>query len=90
MVKEPKWEVDPDPSPYLYVSDEQRRIDLAKPYDSKVHCWVPDEKEAFVIGEIQGTKGDLISVKLPSSQVKTIRFLLETKNVIERFNIYFR
>ncbi|KAK7079756.1 putative TRAFAC class myosin-kinesin ATPase superfamily [Halocaridina rubra] len=53
---------DPDPSEYLYVSLEMKRQDQTKPYDAKKSCWVPHEKEGFVAGEIQGTKGDLITV----------------------------
>ncbi|KAK7078910.1 putative TRAFAC class myosin-kinesin ATPase superfamily [Halocaridina rubra] len=53
---------DPDPSEYLFVSLETKRLDQAKPYDSKKSCWIPDEKDGFVMGEIIGTKGDLITV----------------------------
>ncbi|XP_053645273.1 myosin heavy chain, muscle-like [Cherax quadricarinatus] len=53
---------DPDPTEYLFVSMEQKRVDQTKPYDAKKSCWVPDEKEGFVEGEIQGTKGDLVTV----------------------------
>lgn len=60
---------DPDPTPYLYVSLEQKRIDQTKPYDAKKACWVPDEAEGFAQGEIQSTKGDLVSVKLPGGEV---------------------
>ncbi|CAG9830699.1 unnamed protein product [Diabrotica balteata] len=41
---------DPDPTPYLFVSLEQKRIDQTKPYDAKKSCWVPDDKEGFVLG----------------------------------------
>ena len=61
---------DPDPSEFLYVSLEQKRIDQTKPYDAKKSCWVPDEKESYVLGEIQGTKGDLISVTIPGGETK--------------------
>lgn len=60
---------DPDPTPYLFVSLEQKRIDQTKPYDAKKSCWVPDDKEGFVLGEIRGTKGDLISVAVPGGEV---------------------
>ncbi|KAK8736475.1 hypothetical protein OTU49_005023 [Cherax quadricarinatus] len=53
---------DPDPSEFLYVSLEQKRVDQTKPYDAKKSCWVPDEKEGYIEGEIQGTKGDLVTV----------------------------
>lgn len=60
---------DPDPTPYLFVSLEQKRIDQSKPYDGKKACWVPDEKEGFVQGEIKATKGDLVTVILPGGEV---------------------
>ncbi|XP_045127368.1 myosin heavy chain, muscle-like [Portunus trituberculatus] len=53
---------DPDPSEFLFISMEMKMKDATKPYDPKKSCWIPDEKEGFVEGEIQGTKGDLITV----------------------------
>ncbi|KAK3852426.1 hypothetical protein Pcinc_040988 [Petrolisthes cinctipes] len=53
---------DPDPSEYLYISMEMKMADATKPYDSKKSCWVADAKDGFVEGEIQGTKGDLVTV----------------------------
>lgn len=60
---------DPDPTPYLFVSLEQKRIDQSKPYDGKKACWVPDEKEGYLQGEIKATKGDLVTVGLPGGEV---------------------
>lgn len=62
---------DPDPTPYLFVSLEQKRQDQTKPYDAKKACWVPDEKEGYLLGEIKATKGDLVTVSLPSGEVST-------------------
>ncbi|GLH07675.1 Myosin heavy chain 95F [Gryllus bimaculatus] len=64
---------DPDPTPYLFVSLEQKRIDQTKPYDAKKACWVPDEKEGYLLGEIKGTKGDLVTVSLPGGEDKTVK-----------------
>lgn len=61
---------DPDPTPYLFVSLEQKRIDQTKPYDAKKACWVPDEKEGYLLGEIKATKGDLVTVTLPGGEVR--------------------
>ncbi|XP_032677953.1 myosin heavy chain, muscle isoform X29 [Odontomachus brunneus] len=61
---------DPDPTPYLFVSLEQKRIDQTKPYDAKKACWVPDEKEGYLLGEIKATKGDVVSVSLPGGETK--------------------
>lgn len=73
MPKAPPSQEHEDPVPYLYVSLEQKRIDQAKPYDSKSACWVPDEKEGFIQGEIKATKGDIITVKIPGGDVSNIR-----------------
>uniref|UniRef100_A0A1B0AS68 Myosin motor domain-containing protein n=1 Tax=Glossina palpalis gambiensis TaxID=67801 RepID=A0A1B0AS68_9MUSC len=64
---------DEDPTPYLFVSLEQRRIDQSKPYDPKKNCWVPDEKEGFLLGEIKATKGDLVTVNLPGGELKDFK-----------------
>ncbi|XP_076765690.1 myosin heavy chain isoform X30 [Xylocopa sonorina] len=64
---------DPDPTPYLFVSLEQKRIDQTKPYDAKKACWVPDEKEGYVLGEIKATKGDVVSVSLPGGETKDFK-----------------
>ncbi|XP_011647040.1 myosin heavy chain, muscle isoform X23 [Pogonomyrmex barbatus] len=64
---------DPDPTPYLFVSLEQKRIDQTKPYDAKKACWVPDEKEGYLLGEIKATKGDIVSVGLPGGETKQFR-----------------
>lgn len=63
-----------DPTPYLYVSLEQKRIDQSKPYDGKKACWVPDEKEGYLLGEIKATKGDIVTVILPGGEVRFLFF----------------
>jgi len=50
-----------------------KRADQAKPYDGKKACWVPCEKEGFVQGEIQGTKGDLVTVQVPGGETKNFK-----------------
>jgi len=64
---------DPDPTEYLYVSLEQKRIDSSKPYDGKKACWVPDDNHGFQLGEIQGTKGDLVTVVVPPGNEKQFK-----------------
>ncbi|XP_062706926.1 myosin heavy chain, muscle isoform X16 [Aedes albopictus] len=64
---------DPDPSEWLFVSLEQKRIDQSKPYDAKKACWVPDEKEGYVLGEIKATKGELVTVGLPGGEEKNLK-----------------
>lgn len=50
-----------------------KRIDMAKPYDGKTACWVPDEKECYIQGEIIGTKGDMITVKNARGETKDFK-----------------
>jgi len=64
---------DPDPTEFLYVSMEQKLKDQSKPYDGKKACWVPDDKSGFVQGEIQGTKGDLVTVQVPPGDIKNFK-----------------
>ncbi|XP_025158055.1 myosin heavy chain, muscle isoform X20 [Harpegnathos saltator] len=74
MPANPKTEgEDPDPTPYLFVSLEQKRIDQTKPYDAKKACWVPDEKDGYLLGEIKATKGDIVSVGLPGGETKDFK-----------------
>ncbi|XP_043518703.1 myosin heavy chain, muscle isoform X3 [Frieseomelitta varia] len=68
-----KSQEDEDPTPYLFVSLEQKRIDQTKPYDAKKACWVPDEKEGYLLGEIKATKGDVVSVTLPGGETKDFK-----------------
>lgn len=64
MVIEQKFKPgeEPDPTEYLFISMEMRMKDQSKPYDAKTACWVPDDIEGFVLGEIRGAKGDTIQV----------------------------
>lgn len=71
---------DPDPTPYLYVSMEQKRKDQTKPYDGKKMVWIPEEKDGFVIGEIVSTKGDLITVKYKGEDKEYKKDLVQQVN----------
>ena len=64
---------DPDPTEYLFVSLEQKRKDQTKPYDGKKACWVVDEKEGFLLGEIKSTKGDMCQVGLPGGEERAVK-----------------
>ena len=62
---------DPDPSPWLIVSEELKIKLKNKPYDPKKSCWVPDKAtHGYWEGLIESTDGDKVSVKI-----------LETKEV---------
>ena len=56
---------DPDPEPWLVVSDELKKKLLTKPYDAKKSCWVPDKATGgYWEGMIESTEGDKVSVKI--------------------------
>jgi hypothetical protein len=68
---------DPDPSPWLSVSEELKKKLMQKPYDAKRSCWVPDKATGgYFEGLIQEKEGDKITVEI-----------METKEV--NTNIYF-
>ncbi|XP_067145161.1 myosin heavy chain, muscle-like isoform X10 [Centruroides vittatus] len=71
---------DPDPSPFLFVSLEQKRKDQTKPYDGKKMVWVPDEKEGFLLGNIVSTKGDLVTVEIKGDERSLKKDLLQQLN----------
>ncbi|CAL4063249.1 unnamed protein product, partial [Meganyctiphanes norvegica] len=53
---------DPDPTEYLFVSPEMRNMDLEKPFDAKKDCWVPNEREGYILGKIEEVDDDIINV----------------------------
>ena len=56
---------DPDPSPWLIVSEELKKKLLAKPYDAKKSCWVPDKAtHGYFEGLIESSDGDKVTVKI--------------------------
>ena len=62
---------DPDPDPWLVVSPELKVKLLAKPYDPKKSCWVPDKATGgYFEGLIDSTEGAKVTVALlPSKDV---------------------
>ena len=59
---------DPDPSPWLIVSDELKVKLKSKPYDPKKSCWVPNKGTGgYDEGLIESADGDKISVKILES-----------------------
>ena len=59
---------DPDPDPWLVVSQELKKKLLAKPYDAKKSCWVPDKASGgYNEGLIESKDGAKVSVKLLAS-----------------------
>jgi hypothetical protein len=66
---------DPDPDPWLVVSPELKQKLLAKPYDPKKSCWVPDKATGgYFEGLIDSTEGAKVTVAiLPGKDKKSIR-----------------
>ena len=64
---------DPDPDPWLRVTDELKAKLKQKPYDAKKSCWVPDKASGgYLEGLIESTEGDKVTVKiLESGDVST-------------------
>uniref|UniRef100_A0A8C3SXI7 Myosin-16 n=1 Tax=Chelydra serpentina TaxID=8475 RepID=A0A8C3SXI7_CHESE len=64
---------DIDPMPFLNPPEKEKLEAMNKPYDIKKSCWVKDEKEGFVAGEIQSDKGDQVVVKTVTNQTLTMK-----------------
>lgn len=71
-----------DPMPFLVPSEKERLDAMNKPYDIKRSCWIKDEKEAFIAGEIQSEDGDKVTVK---SNKNTVRRTLNMYISCQRF-----
>ena len=64
---------DPDPDPWLIVSDALKVKLKAKPYDPKKSCWVPDKASGgYFEGLIDSTDGDKVTVTLLISKEVSI------------------
>ena len=56
---------DPDPDPWLVVSPELKKKLVAKPYDAKKSCWVPDKATGgYWEGMIESKEGGKVNVKI--------------------------
>ena len=56
---------DPDPYPWLAVSDELKIKLKSKPYDPKKSCWVPEKATGgYLEGLIDSTDGEKVTVTL--------------------------
>uniref|UniRef100_A0AAV2KIQ1 Myosin heavy chain n=1 Tax=Knipowitschia caucasica TaxID=637954 RepID=A0AAV2KIQ1_KNICA len=71
---------DVDPMVFLAASEKERLDAMNAPYDIKRSCWVKDDKEAFVSGDIQSEDGDRVTVKTSkgtASDMANLTFLNE-------------
>eukprot|EP00064_Thunnus_orientalis_P013085 superscaffoldBa00002087_g13122 len=64
---------DVDPMPFLVPTEKERLDAMNKPYDIKRSCWVKDEKEAFIAGEIQSEDGDKVTVKTTKNTTVSVK-----------------
>ena len=55
---------DPDPAPFLFVSQEIKERIAAKAYDPKRSAYVPHPEEKFAEGMIEETNGNKVKVKI--------------------------
>ena len=76
---------DPDPAPWLEVSDELKIKLKSKPYDAKKSCWVPNKAtHGYDEGLIESSDGDKVTVLLlESNEVNQINV---TDNPSQTFN----
>ena len=74
---------DPDPLPWLAVSEELKAKLMTKPYDAKKSTWVPDKSTGgYLEGLVQSKEGDKATVKLiDSGEVNIIRSLKSALNL---------
>ncbi|ETE60061.1 Myosin-7 [Ophiophagus hannah] len=64
---------DVDPMPFLAPSEKEKIEAISKPYDIKKSCWVKDEKEGFLAGEIQSETDTQVTVKTVTNQTVTVK-----------------
>ena len=78
---------DPDPLPWLAVSEELKKKLMTKPYDAKKSCWVPDKGTGgFLEGLIQEKDGEKVTVEI--LETKDVIIMLIYNTVLASFNIH--
>lgn len=60
---------DVDPMPFLAPSEKEKLEVMNKSYDIKKSCWLRDDKESFIAGEIQAEDNDKVTVKTAKNAV---------------------
>ena len=64
---------DPDPSPWLVVSDAIKAKNKTKPYDTKKSVWVPNKADGgYLEGLIESKDGAKVSVNV-NGEVKVFK-----------------
>ncbi|XP_060799031.1 myosin-16-like [Neoarius graeffei] len=64
---------DVDPMPFLAPSEKEKLEVMNKSYDIKKSCWLRDDKESFIAGEIQAEDNDKVTVKTAKNATLTVR-----------------
>ena len=84
---------DPDPDPWLVVSEELRKKLNSKPYDAKKSCWVPDKATGgYWEGIIESKDGDKVTVKIKETGdvSKLLRsYMLKNRYIVYQKEIFF-
>ena len=79
---------DPDPSPWLIVSDELKVKLKSKPYDPKKSCWVPNKGTGgYDEGLIESADGDKISVKILESGDVSFNEIFSSVSNCKNYNL---
>lgn len=65
---------DVDPMPFLAPSEKEKLEVMSKSYDIKKSCWMRDDKEGFIAGEIQAEDNDKVTVKTAKNAVCHLSF----------------
>ena len=62
---------DPQDPDFQFLAVDRKKMlkEQTQTFDGKKACWVPDEKDGFIGGEIISTKGDEVTVKTTKGEV---------------------
>lgn len=60
---------DVDPMPFLAPVEKEKLEAMSRSYDIKKSCWVRDDKEGFIAGEIQAEDDGKVTVKSAKNAV---------------------
>ncbi|CAG0879771.1 unnamed protein product [Cyprideis torosa] len=72
-IKDPFADTEPDPSEYLFVSNEMRRKDQTRQFDSRTHYWLPDKADVYVFGELEDQTDEEMIFRLGDGSTRTVK-----------------
>jgi myosin heavy chain 6/7 len=74
--------MDPSDPAYPYLTfDKKALLKDAGSFDSKKNCWIPDEKEGFIKGEIESTSGEQVTIRTEKGEEKVVK-----KDLVQQMN----